>query len=398
MPIFPFDIKAQGLTKLASWLQEKKITFFQIFPTSLRQLVQLLPEEENYPHLRLVLTGGEPIRTTDIQLFRDYFSNDTYLRMGGGTTEALVIAECFITRSQQLPELGVPMGYRIPDKEISIWDENQQEVPAGEVGEIVVKSQFLAAGYWGHPELTAESFIPESEDQAAKLYRTGDLGLMQDGVLYHRGRSDHQIKVRGYRVEMGEVETILLECDGISTGVVIGRANAQDEMELVAYIVPAKGENLSITKIRNQIAQKLPAYMIPARFVILKEFPVTTAGKISYTELPDPGTERPQIDTPLKEPETALEAEIAQIWVAVLGISPIGVIDHFLELGGHSLLATQIINRLQEKYGIEIPLARFFELKTVAGLAAEIITLQSDISKQNPKILPVNRAKYRVNT
>jgi amino acid adenylation domain-containing protein len=393
-----FDIKAQGLKELVTWFQEKKIAFCQITPTTLRQLVQYLNVGENFPHLRLILTGGEPIRTTDIQLFKEYFSKNSYLRLGGGTSEALVYAECFITYDNQLSKLGVPMGFSIPDKEIFIWDENQNLLPEGTIGEIIVKSRYLTAGYWGHSELNSELFFEDQDDHEIRGYKTGDLGLLKDGVLYHRGRRDHQIKVRGYRVELGEIESVLMRIPEILTGVVVGRPNHYGDTQLVTYIVLKESAQLSISEVRDHIAQKLPDYMVPSRFIFLKNLPVTTAGKISYADLPDPGTGRPTLDNPLVPPVSELEIQIAEIWSDVLGISEIGVRDNFLEMGGHSLLATQIVNRVQEKMGAVITLSQFFAAQTISGLVAimtEFNTTQPAIRSAPQKIEPVSRDRYR---
>jgi len=371
--LYLYDIKNNGLKKLGKWLIDNNLTVFQATPTTFRQFVKLIEEEDSFPALRIVNMGGETIRRSDIELFYKYFSENTLLRLGGGTTEALIIATCFLKHGSVLPPLGVPMGYIIPDKEVEIWDEHNRLVYGEEIGEIVVRSKFLSAGYWNQSDRKQQGFFADPDCKKSGLYKTGDLGILTtEGLLFHKGRKDFQIKIRGQRVELGEIETTLLALEGVLEAAVIGRPDPEGETRLIAYLVPEKEINFSISLIRSYLTERLPDYMVPRYYYFLEEFPLTTSMKTDYSSLPDPGTDRPNIDTPYMPPRSSLEEKLASIWSEVLNVVPIGINDSFFDLGGHSLQVTQIINKVQAEFMMPIKISQLFEAPTVLELAALI--------------------------
>jgi len=368
--LYPFDINQLGLKKLINWIQESGITVFQATPTTLRQIVKFIGEGETFPKLRILNTGGETIRKSDIELFYQHFSEKTLLRLGGGTTEAIIIATCFLHHGSALPPQGVPMGFIIPDKEVLIWDDNNSPVSGEEIGEIVVRSKFLSAGYWNKSEEEEGKFLPDPDRENSGYYKTGDLGILtKEGLLFHKGRKDFQIKIRGQRVELGEIETTLLKLEGVSGAVVIGRPDSEGETRLIAYLVTDIGIEKSVSQVKDYLNQRLPDFMIPSYYFFLAEIPLTTSMKTDYGALPDPGMQRPNIDTPYLPPRSAVEGKLSDIWTEILDVVPIGINDNFFDLGGHSLKISQIINKIQVEFGVEINIRQFFEASTISELA-----------------------------
>jgi acyl-CoA synthetase (AMP-forming)/AMP-acid ligase II len=388
--ILLYDLKQKGLEGFYTWLERHRITVTLATTTLFRHICQVfaqqLPvsagEQENarqdakgkiLPKFRLMLTGGEPVRPGDIKMFQEVFPPHVYLRVGGGSTEAMWIAESFVNRDTVVGDFGVPWGYIAEDKEVLIWDEDGKLVPKGQIGEVVVKSRYLSPGYWRRPELDREIFSPSPDGGPERLCRTGDLGcILSNGMLVHHGRSDYMIKVRGFRVELTEIETALLRIPQIKETIVIPHKDRTQEIQLVAYIVPYNDEKLSISEIRRFLMEILPDYMIPASYIFLDAFPLTTNLKLDRASLPKPPMSRPNLEASYTAPRTPLEGEITAIWSEILGIDQIGVLDPFLELGGDSLLAMRIISRIASRYPAALNLSALLKEGTVAGLAQVI--------------------------
>jgi acyl carrier protein len=233
----------------------------------------------------------------------------------------------------------------------------------------------VARGYLNSPELTAERFIPDpfSSEPGSRLYKTGDLVRYRpDGNLKFLGRLDDQTKVRGFRVEPGEIEAALRQHAAVRENVVVARDNGQGSHRLVAYVVAAHEPAPTVSELRGFLEEKLPEYMVPSAFVLLDALPLTPHGKIDRRALPVPDGTRPELNKPFVAPRTPTEKLLAEIWAQVLGVEPIGVQDNFFDLGGHSLLATQIMFRLRDTFQAEISLRILFEKPTIEELALAV--------------------------
>jgi acyl carrier protein len=268
---------------------------------------------------------------------------------------------------------------------VYVLDRALQPVPPGVEGELYIGGR-LARGYLGRPELTAKRFIPDpfGLEPGARLYRTGDLvRQLPDGELQFLGRTDHQVQVRGGRVELAEIEARLREHPLVREVVVAAREDAPAEQRLVGYIVPAEPPDSqrgdeggpSQRELRTFLGQRVPEYMIPGTFVFLDKLPLLPSGKIDRGALPAPET------TCLKAvvyvaPHTSIEAALAAIWEEVLDLEQVGIHDNFFELGGHSLLATQVVSGVREAFQVELPLRSLFDEPTIAGLAEKIEVAQ----------------------
>lgn len=242
------------------------------------------------------------------------------------------------------------------------------------------------------PELTEACFLSDPEGGDARIYRTGDLGCMlPDGCLVHRGRKNSHVKIRGYSVEISEVEAALGDVDGVKEAVVTTKDNTQGNQVLVAYVVPTGKVSLSVAAVRKAAAAKLPDYMIPSAFVLLDSLPLAGPGKVNLTALPELGRGRPELETPFALARTPVEQEIAHIWAELLGFEQIGIDDDFFQLGGDSLLASRVISRVIDAFRINVPLRALFEAPTVSAMAS--LVAQNGTKPAEPQLVELMLAE-----
>ena len=257
-------------------------------------------------------------------------------------------------------------------------DANGTRVGVNEVGEVVVRSRYLSPGYWRRPDLTKAKLKADPNEEGFQLYFTGDLGLMlPDGCLIHKGRKDFRVKVRGYGVEIGDLEKALLSHGDIKETVVVARPSELGEVRLHAYFTTDGSKVPSVSELRTYLKEKLPEFMIPSRLMWLDALPLTAGGKVDRRALPDPGNSRPELDTPYLAPRNPAEEELSQIWTEVLGLEEVGIYDNFFDLGGQSLAATRVVSRVLKRFQLEIPLQSLLQSPTIAEMAAVIAEQQA---------------------
>src|SRR5215213_1334731 len=371
--LFPYNVKEEGLIELADLLIEEGITVYHSVPTVFRQFANTLTGKEEFPELRLVRLGGEPVSAEDVQLYKRYFhSNSIFVNSYGASEAASVLRYC-VDKDTEISGAMVPIGYPLGDVEILLLDDEGAAVGSNQVGEIAIKSRYTSPGYWRRPELTRAAFITDPQDESERIYRTGDLGYMRpDGCLVVTGRNDFRVKIRGFRIEVAEIELALRSLTKVKEAAVVAHEDQRGEKQLVAYVVPQPGQVPTISDLRDFLKDKLPDYMVPSAFVVLDTLPLTPNGKLDRLALPAPDLARPELDTNFVAPRNALEEQLVEIWVEVLGVTWVGVHDDFFELGGHSLRATQLVARVREVFGVELPLLSLFEEPTIAGFAERI--------------------------
>jgi amino acid adenylation domain-containing protein len=377
--VFPLSLEHAGFAGLAAWLQEHDITIFRSAATVFRHFMSALPETAIFPRLRLIQTGGEPVTRQDLVFYKTHCAPDCLFVNCLGLTETGPVCMYVLDQASPLPDNLVPVGYAIEDMEVLVLDDTGKAVAQGDVGEIFVQSDALAAGYWRNPTLTQATFLPDPSGGEVRRYRTGDLGrLLPDGCLEHLGRKDAQVKIRGNRVNIAEVEQALLNLEYVKEAVVLGEEGPFGAPRLVAYVVSTTPTAPTISTVQHALRSTLPAYMVPSAVVVLEALPRTATGKIDRQALPTPDTGRSILARPVTPPRTPLETELVRLWAAVLHLEQVGVEEHFLDLGGDSLLASQLIARVIQTLGGDLPVRALLEAPTVAAMAMVIVQHQAE--------------------
>jgi len=283
-----------------------------------------------------------------------------------GPTETTVYSTGSVRRAGGVATIGRPL----PNERAYILDRELQPMPVGVRGELFIGGEKLARGYLNRPELTAEKFLASPFEPGERLYRTGDgARFMVDGTIEYLGRLDHQVKIRGHRIEPGEIEAALLQHAAVKEAVVVTLAGPTGGQGLVGYVVGAPGAACDAHGLREHLRQWLPEYMIPGRFVVLTELPRMASGKVDCRALPEPSDAQSAVEK--VAPRTTTEEVLAEIWSEVLGVSQPGVHENFFEIGGHSLLAAQVIARVHDLFHVDLTMGHFFSHPTIAALASE---------------------------
>ncbi len=358
--------------RLLDALAAHGVTRLVLVPSLLRALLDAAPDlAARVPRLRLWVSSGETLTPDLVERF--YVSHpEARLLNLYGSSEVAADVLFFDTRGRDVRD-GVPLGRPIDNTTVYVLDAHGRPVPVGVTGELYVGGVGLAQGYLHRPEVTAERFVPDSfsETPGARLYRTGDRARYRpDGCLLFAGRVDHQVKVRGHRIELGEVEAALRSHPAVREAAATVREDRPADVRLVAYVT---GDGARADELRSHLRALLPAFMIPSEIVCLEAFPRTPSGKVDRLALPAPGPDlRMQMEAPYVMPRTEIERVLAEVWSEVLGQARIGVEDDFFALGGHSLRAVEMLARVEERMGERLPLAAVFEAPTVAALARRL--------------------------
>jgi amino acid adenylation domain-containing protein len=363
--------------RLMQEIGREGVTVLQIVPSLLREILARAPDEAAFRalgRLRWLVSTGEPLSP---DLCRDWFRHfpDVPLMNAYGSTECSddVATHRFATAPASLT--AVPIGRPVANTRLYVLDPHLQPAPIGVAGELCVGGIGVGRGYLDDPEQTGPRFLhdPFSTRRGARLYRTGDLARWRaDGTIECLGRTDHQVKIRGCRVELQEIEHVLTEYPDVHSAVVLAKDDTRGEMRLVACIVAADGTQPSAGALRDFLKTRLPAYMIPAGFIILDRLPLTAHGKIDRAALAAMGGELRMVERTFEAPRNATEEALAGIWIDVLKLEEIGVFDDFFELGGHSLLAGQVLARVANSLKVSLPIRALFEAPTVEALARRV--------------------------
>ncbi|ARV58892.1 hypothetical protein BZZ01_09835 [Nostocales cyanobacterium HT-58-2] len=359
---------------LVEAITQHEITILQLVPSMLQMLLTQ-PTLEKCRCLRSVYCGGEPL---PLELYKSFASRlDAQLYNLYGPTETCIDVTSWTCESKS-QRWTVPIGRPIANTQLYVLDQQGLLAPIGIAGELYIGGVGLARGYLNQFELTAQKFIPNpySNKPGERLYKTGDLVCYQpDGTLKYLGRLDNQVKIRGYRIELGEIEIILSQHPGIREVVVLARENLHGEKRLVAYLVANQQPAPSIDELRHFLKEKLPEYMMPSSFLVLKTLPLTPNGKVDHHALSKLDTDRPELSSTYVAPRTDVEKVLADIWSDVLGLKRIGVYDNFFQLGGDSILSIQVIARANQS-GLALTTKQLFQHQTIAELASVAGTRQ----------------------
>jgi acyl carrier protein len=289
-----------------------------------------------------------------------------------GSTEAGRICSAILDQTFSFPEEGTAAGFPRRGKKILLLDENGHEVGPNQVGEIAVKGAGLGVGYWKKPDLTSANFISDQSSGDETICLTGDLGrMLPDGFVVHLGRKDSMVKIRGYRVELAEIEKSLHAHPAVKDAGVVAWDRRPGEKFLVAYVVARQDPPPTVNELNDFLRKKLPDYMIPSAFMFTEALPLTN-GKLDRRALPKPNERRPELSQPYVLPRNEVERTLTGIWAEILSLDRVGVHDNFFDLGGHSLAATRVVSQVIKNFQLELPIQSLFESPTVADMAAVI--------------------------
>jgi amino acid adenylation domain-containing protein len=335
----------------------------------------------NLGNLRLVIIGGEQASAARLVRWRGWAGQESRLINTYGPTEATVVST-YWEADDSLKEAHsrsiLPIGRPITNTQLYVLDDYLNPVPMGVRGEIYIGGLGLARGYLKSPELNTEKFVthPFSTKLGARLYKTGDLARYRpDGNLEFLGRIDNQIKIRGYRVELHEIEAVLCQHGSVKDAVALAPENMPAYQRLVAYVVPNQFVAPTASELRSFLNATLPDYMVPSGFVLLETLPLTPNGKVDRQMLST--LDRPELKDGFVAPRTPDEKIMANIWAETLKLKQISLYDNFFDLGRHSFLAMEVISRVRKVFGIDVPFRELFAVPTVAGMAATMMRKRS---------------------
>jgi amino acid adenylation domain-containing protein len=349
---------------------------------------------EDLKPVRQLLVGGDVLSVPHVERFLKS-APESKLINGYGPTEGTTFTCCHEMNGPSLNGCSIPIGRPIANTQVYILDERLEAVPVGVVGDLYISGDGLARGYMSRADWTAEKFLPNPfcRERGGRLYDTGDLArYLADGSIEFHGRRDNQVKIRGFRIELAEIEFVLAQHSMVREVVAVARQGEGGDKRLVAYIVPAGGQEIEDASLRSYLENRLPDYMRPAAFVFLERIPLTPNGKVDRRALPAPDWNLDDSAATSSRPRTAIQEIVAAIWSEVLKLDRVGIENNFFELGGHSLLATQLISRVRETFSVEMPLRKLFESPTVEGMALSIEAMRGATAGiQAPPVEPAPR-------
>ena len=390
--VVPLEV-VQSPPDLYSLLCREQVTVLNQTPAALRQLLLVREQQAGNEDwsVRLIVCGGDAL---DHELAAELVKLRIPVWNFYGPTESTVWTTCTLIERGPAGDM-TSVGRPIADLNVYLLNNNLQPVPMGVPGELFIGGDGLARGYLNRPELTADRFLPDpfSPQPGKRLYRTGDLARYhRQGKLDILGRIDHQVKLRGFRVELGEIEVAISQHVDVAQAVALVREDQPGEKRLVAYVVAESGRPVTANELRSFLQQSLPDYMVPTVFVMLEALPLSRNKKVDRNQLPAPdyAAIQPGKFIAAQDP---VEELLAAIWAKLLGLEKVARHDNFFELGGHSLLAMQVISRIREVFQVELPPRALFEMPTIAGLAQKLGAVRQAQEKlQFPRLTPVTRS------
>ncbi|HEX7272963.1 MAG TPA: AMP-binding protein [Casimicrobiaceae bacterium] len=387
-----YDMRRDGVPLLADWLEREQITVLHAVPTVFRELLTSLAPGRKLSHLRAIDLGGESVFGSDVELFRRHTNAGCILVNHLAATEASVIAQHAVGHDADLVTGILPVGRPPAGLRVTIRREDGTAADAGEAGEIVVSSAHVSPGYWQRPELNAAAFAPDPLEPGSRRYFTGDLGRLDvGGNLHFLGRSGNRIKIRGFTVDLAEVEAAVASCTGVVKSAVLAeqRGSSPEPDRLVAYVVGGPELSSDQGGLRRLLSTRLPPYMLPSRVVMVESLPITATGKVDRKAL-EAAARAAMEQRVIDPPRNDAERIVARLFEALLELPAVGRDDDFFLLGGDSLSVVELQTRLRDAFGIG--LQGIQEDATVAGIAAQITSAGARPAARSVPILTALRA------
>jgi amino acid adenylation domain-containing protein len=369
------DLKLDAAA-LMRWIDEQGVEVVHCVPSVFRGMLNEGLDPARFRSLTHVLLAGEPLLPSDVRRWTDVYGEGIQLVNLYGPSETTMTKFFHRVSRSDAARTSVPIGVPMEGASALIVDDRGRPSPRGAVGEIWIRTPYRTLGYFNRPELTSEVFIPNpfASDPSDLVYKTGDLGrLLTSGEFELVGRKDHQVKIRGERVELGAIEHVLRRHAAVVDAVVVDREDGAGFKYLCAYVV--LNDAAAASDLRSALAKDLPPVMVPSSFVILDRLPRTLSGKVDRRSLPaDEGAA--QAVSAYEAPRTPAEETLAGLFAEVLGRARVGRQENFFEMGGHSLLATQLVSRVRKTFGVDLPVRSLFDAPTVAGLTEHLEVLR----------------------
>ena len=367
----------EGPASMADEIRRHHVTHLQMTPSLARMLTLDSHAFASLVGLKKILLGGETLPADLVRHIQQVFTGGMYNMYG--PTETTIWSTAYRVEE---PGISVSIGRPIANTRVYLVDENLMPVKVGATGELLIGGEGVARGYLRRTELTAERFIAAPALSTGRLYRTGDLArIATDGNIEFLGRADYQVKLRGHRIELGEVEAALERCTGVSQAVVVVREDRADDKRLVAYIVAERSISIESEALRSALDKKLPEVMVPSSYVFLSALPLTENGKIdrnALLKLPAPGGPNPsERNNKVVGELSEMERTVATVWQEALGTPAVGLDDNFFDLGAHSLTVAEVQAKLQSTLGREVSLVDLFQFTTVHTLASHLAATES---------------------
>jgi acyl-CoA synthetase (AMP-forming)/AMP-acid ligase II len=368
-----------GLYRL---MREERVDCAEFVPAVVRDLVKYLAGSgQSLDFLRLMIVGSDTWSATEYAALQDLCGSRTRVINSYGVSEATIDSSFFETAAlEPATDAVLPIGRAFANTEIYVLDSMLRLAPIGVAGELCIGGAGLARGYLNRADLTAEKFVPHpfAARPGERLYRTGDLArFLPGGNIELLGRIDDQVKLRGFRIEVGEIEAVLTLHESVEQAVVVLREDVPGDKRLVGYVVAAPGHAVSVPELRRFVREKLPEYMVPSVIAEIGAVPQLPNGKVNRRALPAPEPQR-QSEEPLVAPATESERIIADVWKDLLNVKAVGVHDNFFDLGGHSLLVIQLHSRLSRKLDRALTVLDLFVYPTIHALASHLADGRAD--------------------
>ncbi|NBD14048.1 non-ribosomal peptide synthase/polyketide synthase, partial [Corallococcus silvisoli] len=385
---------ASDAAALGAYFERHGVEGLKIVPSHLRALLASESPARVLPRRWLVM-GGESSDWALVDQVRSLVPGCAVFNHYGPTETTVGVLTLPASEiAREARSVAVPLGRPLPEVRAYVLDAGLRPVPPGVAGGLYIAGGTVGRGYLGRPELTAERFIPSPFAKAPgeRMYRTGDRArLGADGTIVFLGREDDQLKVRGFRVEPGEVEAVLKQHPAVMEAVVVAREAGAGERRLVAYAVPAPGSGVGADALKAFLEARLPSYLVPSAVGVLEALPLTANGKVDRRALPELGV---AVRAESSGPGTPFEALLASVWTQVLGVPDVGPGDDFFELGGHSLLATRTVSRIRSVFRVDLPLRALFETSKLGALARRLEALsRTGLETVRPPVVPVPRVQ-----
>jgi amino acid adenylation domain-containing protein len=355
----------EGTGTIPDEIRNHGVTHMQSTP-SLARMIAVDPDGlASLGRLRKLVLGGEELPPSLVRQLRKEFHGE--MQNMYGPTETTIWSTTFrINGDSDI----IPIGKPIVNTQVYVLDSGLQPVSSGEAGDLFIGGEGVARGYWQRPDLTAEKFLNDPFRPGNRMYRTGDIArFLPDGNLEFLGRADFQVKLRGFRIEFGEIEAVLENQAGVGQAVVVAREFKPEDKRLVAYVVPKPGAELETADLRAALAAALPEYMVPSSLVLVASLPLTANGKIDRNALQNLSALEKECDRAPDVPSNELERVIAQAWKEALGVDRVGLNENFFDLGAHSLIVAEVHIQLQQLLGRDLSLVDLFQFPTVTALA-----------------------------